>query len=90
MTPKQRWYRFGAILVLTLVLMEAMSVKDRGEGIEYNVFCYNVQPGISIDYATGDSSADGSGTSAASDNPAPAATNNAVEQNSASNDIAAA
>lgn len=77
----------GNNLVANGVLMEAMSVEDRGEGIKYNVFCYNVQPGISIDYATGDSSADGSSTSAASDNPAPAATNNAVEQNSASNDV---
>lgn len=77
----------GNNLVANGVLMEAMSVEDRGEGIEYNVFCYNVQPGISIDYATGDSSADGSSTSAASDNPAPAATNNAIEQNSASNDV---
>jgi DNA-entry nuclease len=37
------------------VLMEAKSVEDNGEGICFNVFCYNVQPGITIDYATGDS-----------------------------------
>ena len=35
--------------------MEAKSVEDNGEGIEFNVFVYNVQPGITIDYATGDS-----------------------------------
>jgi DNA-entry nuclease len=32
-----------------------MSVEDKGEGISFNVFCYNVQPGITIDYATGSS-----------------------------------
>lgn len=37
------------------VQIEAMSVEDNGEGICFNVFCYNVQPGIVIDYATGDS-----------------------------------
>lgn len=33
--------------------MEAQSVED--DGIQFNVFCYNVQPGVGIDYATGDS-----------------------------------
>lgn len=37
------------------VLMEAYSVEDNGHGICFNVYCYNVQPGIVIDYATGDS-----------------------------------
>lgn len=37
------------------VLLEAMSVEDRGESLMFCVFCYNVQPGIAIDYATGDS-----------------------------------
>ena len=36
--------------------MEALSVEDNGEGISYNVYVYNVQPGINIDYATGESS----------------------------------
>ena len=45
----------GDNLVATGVQMEAWSVEDEGEGICYNVFCYNVQPGIDIDYATGDS-----------------------------------
>ena len=36
--------------------MEAKSVEDDGDGILYNVFVYNIQPGITIDYATGDSS----------------------------------
>ena len=35
--------------------MEAFSVEDEGEGICFNIFVYNVQPGIVIDYATGDS-----------------------------------
>jgi DNA-entry nuclease len=38
--------------------MEAKSVEDNGAGICFNVFCYNVQPGITIDYATGDSTLD--------------------------------
>lgn len=45
----------GGNLVADGVQMEAMSVEDKGEGILFNVYCYNVQPGISIDYATGDS-----------------------------------
>ncbi len=49
----------GDNLVADGVLMEAKSVEDQGEGILYCVFCYNVQPGISIDYATGDSWEDG-------------------------------
>jgi DNA-entry nuclease len=49
----------GANLVASGVLMEAKSVEDNGEGLMFNVFCYNVQPGIVIDYATGDSETDG-------------------------------
>lgn len=37
------------------VLMEGWSVEDRGDGVCFNVFVYNVQPGIVIDYADGDS-----------------------------------
>ena len=36
--------------------MEAYSVEDDGDGICFNVFVYNAQPQISIDYATGESS----------------------------------
>lgn len=39
------------------VQMEAWSVEDNGKGICFNVYCYNVQPGIIIDYATGESHA---------------------------------
>jgi len=37
------------------VLMEAKSVEDNGDGICFNVFCYNAQPGVEIDYKTGKS-----------------------------------
>lgn len=46
----------GNNLLASGVLLEAYSVEDKGEGICFNVYCYNVQPDISIDYATGDSS----------------------------------
>ena len=45
----------GEELVAQGVQMEAMSVEDNGEGICFNVYCYNVQPGVVIDYATGES-----------------------------------
>lgn len=48
----------GDNLVASGVQMEAMSVEDQGEGILFNVYCYNVQPGVFIDYATGDSRLD--------------------------------
>lgn len=47
----------GDDLVAKGVLMEAKSVEDRGEGLQFCVFCYNVQPGVVIDYATGESRA---------------------------------
>lgn len=46
----------GNNLVASGVQIEAESVEDDGEGIQFNVYCYNVQPGIIIDYATGESS----------------------------------
>ena len=45
----------GNELVARGVEMEACSVEDNGEGVCFHVFLYNVQPGIEIDYATGDS-----------------------------------
>lgn len=45
----------GDDLVARGVLMEALSMEDGGAGVRFCVFCYNVQPGIAIDYATGKS-----------------------------------
>jgi DNA-entry nuclease len=45
----------GNNLVASGVLMEAYSVEDQGKGVMFNVYCYNVQPNIVIDYATGES-----------------------------------
>ena len=42
-------------LVASGVEIEALSVEDNGEGIKFNVFVYNVQDGIKIDYKTGNS-----------------------------------
>ena len=44
-----------------LAKLEAMSVEDHGAGVSYNVYLYNVQPGIWIDYATGDNWAEEQG-----------------------------
>lgn len=52
----------GDNLVASGVQMEAMSVEDGGEGILFNVFCFNVQPDITIDYRTGESSLGSKGT----------------------------
>lgn len=59
----------GDELVARGVHMEALSLGDGGRGVSFNVFCYNVQPGVEIDYATGESKR---ASSAASDS-APAA-----------------
>ena len=45
----------GNNLVASGVKLEAQSIEDNGKGICFNVYCYNVQPGIIIDYATGNS-----------------------------------
>lgn len=42
-------------LVASGVQMEAYSIEDEGDGICFNVYAYNVQPGVVIDYETGDS-----------------------------------
>ena len=46
----------GDNLLASGVQIEARSVEDKGEGIQFNVYIYNVQEGISIDYKTGESS----------------------------------
>lgn len=54
----------GDNLVASGVLMEAKSVEDQGEGVLFNVFCYNVQPSVIIDYADGSSRLDSEETTA--------------------------
>jgi DNA-entry nuclease len=49
----------GEELVARGVLMEAKSVEDNGEGVEFCVYVYNNQPGVEIDYLTGESSKKG-------------------------------
>jgi DNA-entry nuclease len=49
----------GANLVASGVLMEAESAEDGGDGVRFCVWCYNVEPGVSIDYATGRNEPDG-------------------------------
>ena len=66
-------------LVACGVLMEAYSVEDEGEGICFNVFCYNVQPGVAIDYYDGSSWLDG-------DNPPPKDDENNSENDADNND----
>lgn len=46
----------GNNLLASGVLIEAYSVEDNGAGICFCVYCYNVQPGVRIDYRTGESS----------------------------------
>ncbi len=45
----------GEELVARGVQMQAYSVEDKGKGVSFNVYCYNVQPYVEIDYRTGDS-----------------------------------
>lgn len=48
----------GNNLLASGVQMESWSVEDNGQGIHFNVYCYNVQPGVVIDYTTGESHAE--------------------------------
>ena len=48
----------GDNLVASGVLMEAWSVEDNGKGICFNIYAYNAQPGVVIDYATGETHAE--------------------------------
>lgn len=48
----------GKNLLAEGVQIEGYSVEDKGKSISFNVFCYNVQPGVKIDYTTGKSSSD--------------------------------
>lgn len=53
----------GDNLVASGVVMEAFSVEDSGDGVSFHVYVYNVQPGVEIDYATGESFQSGGGSS---------------------------
>ena len=48
----------GNNLLASGVEIEAYSVEDKGQGVCFNVYCYNVQPGIIIDYSTGENYAE--------------------------------
>ena len=52
----------GDELVARGVQIEALSMEDGGQGVSLNVFLRNIQPGVAIDYATGDNWADGTAT----------------------------
>ena len=57
-------YRVRAIydgdnLLASGIQMEALSIEDNGKGIKFYIYIYNVQPGIKIDYKTGDSELEG-------------------------------
>lgn len=58
----------GDELIARGVQMEAWSVEDEGEGICFNVFAYNVQPGVEIDYETGNNRLSRKGGSIGSSN----------------------
>ena len=57
----------GDNLLAAGVLMEGYSVEDDGDGICFCIFAYNVQPGVTINYATGDSALDGATPTSDSD-----------------------
>lgn len=83
----------GKNLVASGVLMEAESLEDRGAGVLFCVWCYNVEPGVRIDYATGESEADGTIVDApeveddAADNPSSAYARPGSPAAQAANDI---
>lgn len=66
-------------LVANGVLIEAKSVEDNGGGILFNVYCYNVQPGVGINYENGDSWLDGTTGSASSGSDTSATENSAAD-----------
>lgn len=71
-------------LVCNGVQIEAYSIEDDGEGICFNVYCYNIQPNITIDYATGSSSGPGKddGSNHSSNNNSNNSSNNTSNNNS--------
>lgn len=71
----------GEDLVAYGVLLEGWSVEDEGDGVCFNVFVYNVQPDIVIDYADGDSHLDESALAAAEEETAKAGNTGTDAQN---------
>lgn len=72
----------GDNLVASGIQMEALSVEDSGEGVCFNVYVYNCQPGVTIDYATGESwltEEDADQNEQPSDDPMPTASSAAGE-----------
>ena len=71
----------GDELVARGVLMEARSIEDSGAGVCFNVFVYNVEPGVVINYATGDNHADKKHSSATNSSSS-SSSNNTQSNNS--------
>ena len=69
-------YFEGKNLLCNGVQIEAYSVEDSGKGICFNVFCYNVQPGVVIDYKTGNNYLDENYIAPTTHDDANATTNN--------------
>lgn len=76
----------GDNLVASGVIIEAKSVEDNGAGVQFNVYCYNVQPEISIDYTDGQSWENGSSNTSESDNEETQATAVLQEQTATQSD----
>lgn len=64
----------GNNLVCSGVQIEAYSIEDSGKGICFNVFCFNVQPDITINYADGSSNKKGSTPTSSQSKPQPTST----------------
>lgn len=89
----------GDELVARGVVMEARSMEDDGEGLSFCIYCYNVEPGVTIDYASGENWADGtmgsgessddSGSSAAVAGASAAAATESAEPAASGNTVAA-
>lgn len=74
----------GNNLVASGVLMEAKSVEDNGDGILFNVYCYNNQPGIVINYADGSSQSDGTNATASTSTDSGSSTKKDTSKDSSS------
>lgn len=77
------WFK-GDELVCRGIQIEAQSLEDSGKGVHFNVYCYNVEPGVKIDYATGESelSAKGKQLEATNSSEASGTTRSSASSNS--------